>query len=239
MAVSSPQKKNRPNLRLVPSRPGQAPAAAGDPGVLGERRHPPIPPLDDTELLAAVRRGDAGAATAFHDRVRAEVDRTLYRLLGSRDVDHEDMAQLAMIELIYTIDRYRGECSLDSWTSTLTAHVVYKQLRRRQTERRLFDGLSTPDELQIPSPSGPGRQAMARNAIARIVEHIQELEENRAWTFVLHDVLGYDLREIATITGASMAAAQTRLVRGRRELHQRIDGDPDLANVLEEMEEHR
>lgn len=239
MAVSSPQKKNRPNLRLVPSRLGRTPSAPGDSASLGERRHPPIPPLDDTELLAAVRRGDAGAATAFHDRVRPEVDRTLYRLVGSRDIDHQDMAQLAMIELIYTIDRYRGECSLDSWTSTLTAHIVYKHLRRRQTERRLFDGLSAPDELQIPSPSGPGRQAMARNVIARIVEHIHALEINRAWTFVLHDVLGYDLREIAAITGASMAAAQTRLVRGRRELHQRIDDDPELANVLEEMEVDR
>lgn len=227
--MNSPQKRSPPKLRLVPSQT--------DPS--GERPALPSPRVDDDELLAAVRRGDRGAAASFHDRVRPEVDRTLYRLLGRRDSDHEDMAQLAMIELIYTIDRYRGECSLDGWTSTLTAHVVYKHLRRRQTERRLFAGIATPDELLVASPERPGREAMARSAIARIVDHMKDLEGNRAWTFVLHDVLGYDLRETALITGVSVSAAQTRLVRGRRELHRRIEDDPELADVLEEMEAAR
>jgi RNA polymerase sigma-70 factor (ECF subfamily) len=204
MAVNSPQKRSPPKLRLVSSRT----AAAGERGTASH--------VDDDELLAALCRGETGAAAVFHDRVRPEVDRTLYRLLGRRDADHEDMAQLAMIELIYTIDRYRGECSLDGWTSTLTAHVVYKHLRRRQTERRLFAGIAAPEELAVTSPDRPARDAMARSAIGR--------------------VLGYDLRETAVITGVSVAAAQTRLVRGRRELHRRIEEDPELANVLEEME---
>jgi RNA polymerase sigma-70 factor (ECF subfamily) len=204
--------------------------------VSSERQAPPAPAFDDLELLAAVRSGDSSSATAFHDRVRPQVDRTVRRLLGRLDNDREDVAQMAVIDLIYTIDKYRGECSLDTWTSTVTAHIVFKHIRRRQTERRLFTQIFDADELPVASPRRTGREAMGRSAVRRIAEHLDKLDSNRAWTFVLHDTMGYDLREVAHITGASVAAAQSRLIRGRRELHERIAQDPELANTLEEVE---
>jgi RNA polymerase sigma-70 factor (ECF subfamily) len=220
MPTSSARKP--PKLWLVPSAPLRTPPAR--------------PALDDSELLASLRAGDVGAATALHDRVRAQVDRTIRRLLGPRDLDHEDLAQLAMIELVSTIGRYRGDCSLDSWTSTLTAHVVYKHIRRRKTERRIF-GVLDPDFLaETRSSSKTVRDAILRSVMGRVRAHLAEIDESKAWTFLLHDVCGYDLREIAEITGVSVAAAQTRLVRGRREVHERIAGDPELANLLESVE---
>jgi RNA polymerase sigma-70 factor (ECF subfamily) len=227
MVAGSPRKRS-PNLWLV-SNPGSPSPASGP-------RQMRTSLLGDANLIAALRRGEATAATAFHDRVRPQVDRTLTRLLGRRDVDHEDLAQLAMIELIYTIDGYRGECSLETWTATLTAHVVYKHLRRRQTERRLFAGMVEADDFRAVSHHGTGREAMGRSAVSRIAQHLETLDSKRASTLVLHDVLGYDLQEVARITGVTVSAAQTRLVRGRRELQEKIDADPDLANTLEEME---
>lgn len=219
------------NLRLVSSE-GTAEERSGE-------RVRTESAFDDTEVLAAVRRGDASAAAAFHDRVRPQVDRTVRRLLGRRDSDYEDIAQMAVIELISTIDNYRGECSLDTWTSTITAHLVYKHLRRRQTERRLFSNILDPDELFVASPQRTSREAMARSAVKRVAHHLDKIDANQAWTYLLHDTLGYDLREIAQITGVSVAAAQTRLIRGRRNLHARIAQDPSLANTLEEMERCR
>ena len=201
-----------------------------------ERRPGMASALDDNELLAALRRGDVSAAAAFHDRVRPQVDRTIYRLLGRRDHDHEDIAQLALIELIYTIDGYRGDCSLDTWTSTLTAHVAYKHLRRRQTERRLFANMLDAENFPHTSPRRTGRDVMGQSAIRRVAEHLDRIEPNHAWTFLLHDVMGYDLREVSRITGVTIAAAQSRLVRGRRVLHESIGQDLELADTLEEME---
>src|SRR4030095_17263782 len=120
-----------PGCGPVPAEPAMPPAQPASSARDRPDSPPPASSLDDAQLLRALRAHDTEAATAFHDRVRPQVDRTIYRLLGRRDADHEDLAQLAMIELVYTIARYRGECSLDSWTSTVTAHVVYKQIRKR------------------------------------------------------------------------------------------------------------
>jgi RNA polymerase sigma-70 factor, ECF subfamily len=211
-------------LWLVPSSaPSALPAAT------------PTPALDDSELLAALTRGDPSAATALHDRLRPQVDRTVRRLLGSRDPDLADVAQQAMIEVVYTVRTYRGDCSLDSWTSAVAAHVVYKHIRRRKIERRIFGRLDADLLLDVRSPSRTGREAMVRSTLRRVLSHLDAVDEVKAWAFVLHDVCGYDLREVARITGSTAAAAQTRLIRGRREVHERIAGDPELAGLLESL----
>ena len=196
---------------------------------------PPTPALDDSELLAALGRGDTSAATALHDRLRP---RSNARSVGSsarENPDVGDVVQQAMIEVVFTISSYRGDCSLDSWTSAVAAHVVYKHIRRRKIERRIFGRLDADLLLDTRSPSRTGREALVRNMLRRVLTHLDAVDDVKAWAFVLHDVCGYDLREIAEITGVSTAAAQTRLIRGRREVHERIAADPELANLLESI----
>jgi RNA polymerase sigma-70 factor (ECF subfamily) len=197
----------------------------------------PVAPADssvqDRELVAALRRGDTRVAAAFHDRVRPGIDRTLGRLLGRRDVDHDDLAQRALIELYTTIDSFRGECSLDSWTATLTARVVFKHLRRRTLERRMFEDIAADEGIRLVAPTEVASQAMMRGLVARVATLLESMDRGKAWAFLLHDVCGYDLREVASITNSSVAAAQTRLSRGRRELHELVSADPELKDLLD------
>jgi len=210
-------------LRLVP-REGQA--------------APPFraPRLDDEALVAAARSGDPGVAALFCERLWPQVERGIRRLVGAHDVDRDDLAQLAMMELVNTIEGYRADCSLDSWAQTITAHVVYKHLRRRRLERRLFCHLLADDDGLAGSPVPEERRSVSREALARVAQHLDGMDERRAWAYVLHDLLGYDLREVSQITGASAAATQSRLVRGRREVHERIENDPELAQALTDPE---
>jgi RNA polymerase sigma-70 factor, ECF subfamily len=189
--------------------------------------------MDDARLVAAMRNGVTGMAGAFHDRTRPAVEKTVARLLGAADSDREDVVQVAMIELLRSFNHYRGECSLDTWACTIAAHSVYKHLRRRGLERSLF-APEAPIEVGAPPTH---QQPVLRGMVQRVAQHLRDMVYDRAWTFLLHDVHGYSLEEVASLTGVSVAAAQSRLVRGRRDLHERIAADPGLAGGLDSLEE--
>jgi RNA polymerase sigma-70 factor (ECF subfamily) len=189
---------------------------------------------DDAQLLAAVRAGEPRSANDLYERSRSIVARTVQKLLGRGDRDEQDIFQQTMVEIVRSIDRYRGECPLDGWIATLAAHVVYKSLRRRRLERRIWSDAEPPEALTI---DHSGARAAQRSTIERISKHLEAMDSGRSWAFLLHDVHGYDLRETAQIMGVSHAAAQSRLVRGRKELHQRIADDVELAGVLDDRGE--
>lgn len=187
---------------------------------------PPLA-LDDHSLLAGLNERDPSACAAFYERVRPMIDRVLTRLLGQSDADYEDVAQAALFEIVQTSHRFRGECPLDAWLAVVVARTAYRQLRRRRLERRMFEKSALAD-----SAVGPWVAPTAfasRQGLEIVRGHLLKMNEGRALTFLLHDVHGYSLQEIAQIMGVSVAAAQSRLVRGRRELHERLEGDPGLA----------
>jgi RNA polymerase sigma-70 factor, ECF subfamily len=213
----------RAPLRLVPP-PGAERERAGF-----------EPSIDDSTLLAGLKARDASISSAFYARARPILDRTLTRLLGARDAEYDDVAQRALFELVDTIDRFRGECPLDAWISIVTARVAYRVIRKRRTERRLFADVEPQDAYG--STRSHASAVAARQAIERVRLELAEMSPDRAWTFLLHDVYGYDLKEVSEITGASLAAAQSRLVRGRREIHERIRNNEALARFLRQDSE--
>ena len=192
-----------------------------------------VEPLDDARLVAAVRSGNSAMAGPFYDRTRGMVARTVQRLLGASDSDFDDLVQVALIELLRSLDLYRGECSLDTWTATISANVVYKHIRRRGLERHIFARELAPEDV----PQTAHQRPVLRGMVERVMHHLAQMAHERAWTFLLHDVHGYSLEEVAGITGATVAAAQSRLVRGRREVHERIASDTDLAGGLDARED--
>jgi RNA polymerase sigma-70 factor (ECF subfamily) len=157
----------KPRLWVVPS-PDEGPP----------QRRLPSPTLDDSQLLASVRAGDPDAAAALHDRLRPVVERAIRRLLGRGDRDHEDLTQQAMIEVVTTVDRFRGDCPLDGWASTVAAHVVYNHIRRRTTERRIFESVRFEDDELPASTRSLAADATSRSVLRRVLMHLDAIEES-------------------------------------------------------------
>ncbi len=182
------------------------------------------PGPSDEALIAGVRGGDQTMATVLYDRLYPVVDHTVYRVFGRREVDHDDLIQASFEQIVLTLSRrsFARACSLRTWASTVTSHVALNALRSRRRERRVFDR-NVDLRPDLGSAIGdPEREVAARAAIDSVRGELVSMRPDRAETVFLHDVLGHDLAEIALTTGVTVAAAQSRLVRGRKELHERL-----------------
>jgi len=185
---------------------------------------PPLAALTDAEVIEAVVRGDGAVAGELYDRLCRTVDQTLFRVLGRREADHEDLVQSTFEQIIKTLTqrRFAGACSLKTWASSVASHVALNALRSRRRERGVFDRRDSEAPHSVASAENPERDLTARREIDRVRGELAQMSEGRAEALLLHDVLGHDLAEIAALTGTSIAAAQSRLVRGRHELMERL-----------------
>jgi RNA polymerase sigma-70 factor (ECF subfamily) len=196
-------------LRLISSGSGSAPAE----------------PSDD-DIIHAFARGDRRAAELLYDRLAGVVDGTLYRVLGRREPDHDDLIQAAFEQIILTLTRktYAGGCSLAGWAVAISSHVGLNAIRARKRSRRVFAIEADAEAAAVEElePVDLEAQLIARREVDRLRACLAEMDPSRAETVLVHDVFGHSLTETARLTGVSMSAAQSRLVRGRRELRSRM-----------------
>jgi RNA polymerase sigma-70 factor (ECF subfamily) len=199
-----------------------APASQG--AAAGAERGVPREPSDE-ELIFAVQRGDHQVASVIYERLVGVVDHTLYRVFGRREADHDDLVQAAFEQIVVTLSRrsYAGACSLRTWASSIASHVGFNALRSRRRERRVLDREIGVDVEPARAPIDVEGEATARAELERLRIQLSEMKSSHAEAVFLHDVLGHELAEIALMTQVSVSAAQSRLVRGRRELFRRLD----------------
>lgn len=178
-------------------------------------------PADDEALIEAFERGDLETAQRLYDRLERVVAATLIKVLGERGQDHDDLMQSAFEQILVTLARkkFARACSLSSWAISVTTNVALNAIRRRRHERRNVEVDATREDFGASADVGPEQAALLR----RLRKELGELSPVTASVVVMHEVMGHDLAEIAVLTGLSVSAAQSRLVRGRAELRKRLD----------------
>jgi len=185
----------------------------------------------DDELVDAFQQGRPGAGGALYDRLYPVVDATLVRILGRREHDHADLVQSTFEQIVSTLSRrtFARQCGLPGWAAVLACHVGLNALRSRRRERGAIDRTQALDG-DARDGSGAGQpvapvplesQLRARDELAAVRRHLGAMDPDRVTTLLLN-AMGYDLTAIATLTSTSVAAAQSRLSRGRRELRARL-----------------
>ena len=189
-------------------------------------------------LIAAAQRGEPRALRALFERYRQDVLRIAFRVLGP-SADIEDVAQEAFVQIFRSLPSYRGSAKFTTWLYRVVTNVARMHLRHERSRPRLGgapEGLleGRPDQAQGPD------EEVARNARLRaLYRHLDALSEKKRTVLALHDLAGVPAAEVAQIVDAPVLTVRTRLFYARKELYAALAVDPELAELLEALQESR
>jgi len=184
--------------------------------------------VDDVLLVDRCLGGEEAAARELFRRHRAGVHACLFRMLGSnRDMD--DLLQEVFLQVFQSLRGWRAEASLATWIDRIAVRVVYRYLAGRKAAPPPL-GLVDDDAIAV----GPGgaRRAMAREGVRRLYAALERMSPAARVAFVLFEIEGRSMAEVAEATGASVTATKLRVWRGRRALEAAAAEDPVLREYL-------
>ena len=182
----------------------------------------------DEELVRLFLDGDNTAFEELVSRYESVIMNMAYRLLGNRS-DAADVCQEVFVLLIRKLGSFRGEAKFSTWLYRVSLNACPAHARRSRRHISISEspGDDLPDIEQRLADDGfdsPERsmeradiQKTVREAIARLPYKFKEV-------IYLHDINGYNYKEVAEILGISLGTVKSRLNRARAKLANELEG---------------
>jgi RNA polymerase sigma-70 factor (ECF subfamily) len=134
------------------------------------------------------------------------------RMAGSPE-DGEDLLQEIFLQAYRKLASFKGDSTLGTWLYRLALNHCLDYVRSRQAKMK-----KTTDSLD----ADPGRDPVARRdtPVARIDldRALERLPDGCREAFVLHDVEGYDHKEVAELLGIAEGTSKSQVFKARLKL---------------------
>ncbi|MDR0538520.1 MAG: RNA polymerase sigma factor [Tannerellaceae bacterium] len=136
------------------------------------------------------------------------------KLLENR-ADAEDVVQDAFLKLWRIRSQLDGYRSVEALAVTVARRLSLDMLRQRRNTEYAGEELTIASELHTPDNSLAERDAV--NCIRRLIEQLPPLQQT---IIRMKDIEGYEVAEIAEITGTLPDAVRANLSRARKRVRE-------------------
>lgn len=194
-------------MRAVPApQPRQLPVAASPSKVSGDAKA-------DLELVDRCRAGDTAAFEELYRRHSGRLFNLVLRMAGSAEAA-EDLLQEVFLQVHRKLAGFRGDSSLGTWLYRLAMNHCLDYLRGREARMgRVTGSIDEEDAAEpvAPAPVGPVTRMDLERAIAQLPAGCRA-------AFLLHDVEGFEHREVAAMLDISEGTSKSQVHKARMKL---------------------
>ena len=168
--------------------------------------------LDDL-TLARARRGDLDACESIFRKFNQPAYSVAYRVCQCRELAQE-ITQEAFITVFRKLGQFRGDAPFWGWLRRVVVNHAISSLRKAPKA----------DPVELQDFHGKAESASDQVGLAMDLESALAVLGAEDRTIVwLHDVEGYNHREIADLFGKTESFSKTRLSRARSKLRDLLD----------------
>jgi RNA polymerase sigma-70 factor, ECF subfamily len=201
-------------------------------GVRGEGSAPRAVVRSPPDAAPKLTRDDIVAIVQEHT---SYVWRTL-RFLGVRQADLDDACQEVFIVVLRKVEEFEGRSSLKTWLRGICIKTAAAH-RRRAHLRSEIPMSGPPDRPGADDPEGDLHQ---QERLALLDEALNALDDDKRAVFVLYEIEGLPMKEVAEAVGCPLQTAYSRhhaaraLVAAHARRHALVTAPPPPPPVEEE-----
>jgi RNA polymerase sigma-70 factor (TIGR02957 family) len=180
-----------------------------------------------------------GGSAADYTEYRPLMFSIAYRMTGSI-TDAEDIVQEAFLRLTRALREGASITAPKAYLATVTTRLAISHLRSARVRREAYVGTWLPEPLVVDelapaaAPDPAERAEMSDSLSMAFLVLLESLSPTERAVFLLHEVFGYDYREIAEITGKSEPNCRQIFARARQHVDQ---GKPRFEASREQRDE--
>lgn len=177
---------------------------------------------DDAQLMHSIAGGDQRAFQRLMHRHLARTVRLATRVLASTGAA-EDVAQEAFIRVWKHAkdwqDPSRAGARFTTWLYRIVLNLCIDEKRKNLFSN--IEDIAEPADDSVNAEGGLQRQEQSK----RVKDALGELPERQRAAFVLCFYEDYSNKEAADMLGISVKAVESLLVRSRRTLREKLEGE--------------
>jgi len=178
--------------------------------------------IPEHEAISGARMGDPACFESLYHLHKRHVYTLCLRITRNTS-DAEDLTQEVFLQLFRKVATFRGDSAFSTWLHRVAMNVVLMHLRKRTLPLA-----PEPLDAQL---DGTAKKEIATTdqrlsvAVDRIVieRSVGRLPTGYRTVFLLHDVQGYEHKEIARMMRCSIGNSKSQLHKARLKLRSHID----------------
>jgi RNA polymerase sigma-70 factor, ECF subfamily len=183
----------------------------------------------DDDLITAAQRGDHQAFVELCRRHSAVTKTKIFMIVRNHE-DAEDALQDTLLRAYTRLTSFRRSCKFSTWLTAIGVNSALMILRKRRLRRETSASTSSQDtervELQEFVDRSPGPEAiyLKQQAVLLVRREVEKLLPSLRSAINHYCASDGSLKEAAKAQNISLAAAKSRLSRGRLELRSSLAG---------------